>query len=78
VKIALSAQFSQFTVTPPALTFSTTNFSEPQVVKVAALPDLFDEGSHGDPIVHTVSSGDVGFNGVQFKVVFQLSFLCSF
>ena len=61
VQIAVSAG-SQVLVAPTLLTFSTTDWSTPQVVTVTAVDDTDVEGAHTGTIGHLVVSGDTSYD----------------
>jgi hypothetical protein len=63
VTIALSAG-NQITLDKTSLTFSAANWNTPQTVTVSAVDDTFTEGSQTATINHTVSSGDIAYNGL--------------
>ena len=53
---------AQVTVSPPTLTFTTTNWTAPQVVTVTAVDDGASENAHTGTITHAASGG--GYNAV--------------
>ncbi len=61
VNIALSPD-TQLTVLPVSLTFTATNWNQPQIVIVAAIDDEVAEGNHTGLISHGVSSADTNYN----------------
>jgi hypothetical protein len=64
VKIT-AATGAQLSLARSELTFTTVNWSTPQVVSVTAVADGKTEGTHSAAIVHTVSSDDVNYRVVQ-------------
>ena len=68
VTIALSAG-NQITLDKTSLTFSAANWNTPQTVTVSAVDDTFTEGSQTATINHTVSSGDIAYNGLTLPAI---------
>ncbi|MGH7145389.1 MAG: hypothetical protein ACREJ2_14865 [Planctomycetota bacterium] len=52
------------TVSPTFLTFTTANWSVPQVVTVTAFDDSIAQGTHTSTITHAAASGDAGYAGI--------------
>ena len=55
--------------TPVDLTFTTANWSTPQVVVVTAYNDFVDEGGHTSTITHTAASTDGVYDGIAINDV---------
>ena len=60
---------SQLTVSPTSLTFTSSNWSTPQTVTVAAVNDAVAEGAHSGTITHTAASTDPRYNGISIAPV---------
>ena len=55
---------AQVTVSPPFLTFTSTNWRAPQFFTVTAVDDNAQEGHHSGTITHTATSAVAAYNGV--------------
>ncbi|GAB4358666.1 MAG: hypothetical protein Fur0042_28120 [Cyanophyceae cyanobacterium] len=55
---------SQLTVDQPTLVFTELTWNAPKTVTVTAVDDAAIEGNHTGMIAHTVTSGDVAYNGL--------------
>ncbi len=55
---------SQLTASPTSLVFTTSNWSTPQTVTVAAVADSAVEGAHSGTITHTITTSDSTYQGV--------------
>jgi hypothetical protein len=55
---------AQVTVSPPFVTFTSTNWRAPQFFTVTAVDDIAQEGLHTGTITHTATSGVAVYNGV--------------
>jgi len=66
VTISISP-YSQVTIAPSQLTFSSSNWSAAQTVTVTAVDDTLEEGPHTGTITHSASGG--GYGGVSISNV---------
>ena len=55
---------SELSVSPPSVTFTTSNWNLPQTISVTALPDEFAEGDHTVALGYAVASTDPNYNGI--------------
>lgn len=55
---------AQTTVNPNLLTFTTENWSVPQVMTVTAVNDAVVAGAHTGSITHTAASTDNNYDGI--------------
>jgi hypothetical protein len=60
-----AATGTQLSLARGELTFTPADWSTPQVISVQAVADGFTEGKHTATIVHTVTSADPAYTGVQ-------------
>ena len=55
---------AQVTVSPPAVTFTSTNWRAPQFFTVTAVDDVMQEGNHTGTITHAATSNVAAYQGV--------------
>ncbi|MFC1739626.1 lamin tail domain-containing protein, partial [Planctomycetota bacterium] len=64
VTIAIETSNAEIEVDTSELTFTTSDFNEPQTVNVTAVDDIFYEGQHSSTITHTAASADPCYHGL--------------
>ncbi|WP_240592737.1 FG-GAP repeat domain-containing protein, partial [Macromonas bipunctata] len=64
VTVTLDDTNGQVTLNTTTLTFTSTNWDQPQTVTVTALNDTVNEGKHTGIVKHTVSSTDPDYTGL--------------
>jgi hypothetical protein len=70
VTVTLSVDTAQLGAAPTALTFTPTNWANPQTVAVTAVDDTVAEELLISPITHTAASGDPDYDGLFVPQVF--------
>ena len=55
---------AQVTVSPPSVTFTSTNWRAPQFFTVTAVDDILNEGNHTGTVTHASTSSVAAYNGV--------------
>ncbi len=64
---------ASLTVTPPTVTFTSSNWSTPQTISAQAVDDQIAQGPHNGTVTHTWASTDPGYVSVGTGVVMTVS-----
>jgi glucose/arabinose dehydrogenase len=64
VTLAIASQNGQLTTDVSSVTFTPSNWNQPQTVTVTAVDDDAFEGAHSDTLTHTITSADGQYDGL--------------